>query len=176
MRADKTRDPHGIKWELLGAIAEYCSCRAWRGSEGYVFCGLKSDADYATWLLDHLTTFVQGELANYLIGCLAPKGERRRLIRSYVLGTTCSIANLLDAPKPIPTSSNSRDLIVIRTEAIADKMKKLGIKVRTVHTRRRYVDPDAYDAGIKAGKRANIGRPVAEGATMNRLSGAHVRT
>ena len=162
LRKDGTRDPHGIKWELLAAIADYCECEAWKGPEGFVFCGLKSDADYATWLLSHLAAFVQGELANHLIKCPASsKGERRHLIKSYVLGITSSIKKQLWRPKTdAPKISNSRELVVIRTAAIADKMKELDIKVRTVHRRTRYVDPAAYDAGVKAGKRASIGRPV----------------
>ena len=171
LRKDQTRDPHGIKWELLGDIARYCECRAWRGAEGFVFCGLKSDADYASWLLDHLTTFVQGELANYLIECLASKGERRRLIKSYVLGVTHSITRQLSEPlaesKPPPTG-NGRALVVIRTAAIANKMEELGIKPRIVRSRTRYVDPRAYEAGKKAGKRASIGRPVSGRATDTR--------
>ena len=174
LRKDNTRDPHGIKWELLGAIAKYCECEAWRGPEGFVFCGLKSDADYASWLLDHLTTYVQGELANYLMRCPATKGERRHLIKSYVIGATSSINEQLRSLSPAktdaPKTCHGRDLVVIRTAAIADKMNELGITVRTVHRRRRYVDPAAYDAGVKAGKRASIGRPVSGAASERALT------
>src|SRR6266540_2273015 len=61
-----TKDPHRIKWFLSGAVADFCSCESWRERRvkggGLVFCGLPSDAQYATWLLDSLASFVQAQL------------------------------------------------------------------------------------------------------------------
>src|SRR3954465_12042243 len=51
-------DPHNIKWHLMGAVAEFCNCEVWqrrgRDTKQVTFCGLQSDAHYASWLLDTL--------------------------------------------------------------------------------------------------------------------------
>jgi hypothetical protein len=68
-------DPHGIKRSMSWAVAKFTDCRAWRNRRtdggGLVFCGLQADVRFATWLLDHLTNFVQAELANHLMGNVA---------------------------------------------------------------------------------------------------------
>src|SRR5262249_53976073 len=58
-----TTDPHRIKWRLCAAIGEFCECEVWRDRNHLlVFCGLRSDVQLATWLLDTLASFVQSEL------------------------------------------------------------------------------------------------------------------
>src|SRR5262249_53545264 len=85
-------DPHRIKWQLLNAVARFCNCEGWREgrreSKALVFCGLPSDADFATWLLDTLTRFVQAELVEHLCDVVPSKGGRREAIRSFVMGCT----------------------------------------------------------------------------------------
>jgi hypothetical protein len=61
-----------------------------------VFCGLPSDAQFATWLLDTLTTFVLGELTNFLMDADPSKQDRREAIRSFVAGCTERINQRLD--------------------------------------------------------------------------------
>jgi len=62
-----TKDPHLIKWQLLLGVTKFCGCQGWRraqirsGGGGIVFCGLPSDAQFASWLLDSLANFVQNE-------------------------------------------------------------------------------------------------------------------
>jgi hypothetical protein len=61
-----TKDPHRIKWFLVAAVSKFCNCEGWRRNRarggGIVFCGLPSDAQFASWLLDTLANFVQAEL------------------------------------------------------------------------------------------------------------------
>jgi len=49
-----TKDPHRIKQYLENSVARFCGCRAWRQDRVWVFCGLPSEAQFATWLLDAL--------------------------------------------------------------------------------------------------------------------------
>src|SRR5215813_11705118 len=78
-----TKDPHLIKWNLMGAVSQFCNCESWRrgrvraGTARMVFCGLPADAQFATWLLDTLTNFVQAELVNFLMDA-APSNEDRK--------------------------------------------------------------------------------------------------
>jgi Protein of unknown function (DUF2786) len=110
-------DPHKIKFMLLRAVAAFSGCKAWKGPEGLVFCGLPADARLATWLLDTLAAFVQAELARHLMGCVAPKGERRSVINGFVTGCCGRISkrlNTLCTQSVSATTSNGRELVVIK--------------------------------------------------------------
>src|SRR5262249_43973654 len=75
----ETKDPHLIKYRLIYAVSRFCGCRAWRsepGSRAITFCGLPSDAQLGTWLLDTLAAFVQNELVNHLIEVGPSRAER----------------------------------------------------------------------------------------------------
>jgi uncharacterized protein DUF2786 len=166
-----SRDPHNIKLYLATAVSEFCSCKAWKGPDGIVFCGLPADVRYATWLLDTLTAFVQAELARHLIGCLAPKGERRFIINGFVAGC-CSRINVrlgaLRTQSAAVATSNGRELVTVKSTAIRDKMKALGIKVRTTQPNRRN-DEASVQAGRSAGDHASFGRPVSGANAALRL-------
>src|ERR1700730_10007387 len=87
-----TEDPHGIKFALSYGVEKFTDCIIWRNRKskggGLVACGLPSDAQFATWLLDHLTRFVKAELVNYLMGNVATGMTRRRAISGFVIGIT----------------------------------------------------------------------------------------
>jgi Protein of unknown function (DUF2786) len=155
-------DPHKIKFYLAHAVAKFCGCKSWKGEDGIVFCGLPSDVRLATWLLDTLAAFVQAELAHHLMGCLAPKGERRFVINGFVSGCCTRISDRLDAlckQSVAAATSNGRELVVIKNAAIVDKMEKENICLRSSSSSRRS-DPASYGAGLSAGNRASFGRPV----------------
>jgi hypothetical protein len=165
-----SRDPHGIKRGMASAVARFCDCRVWRGSNGLVFCGLQSDAQFATWLLDNLTAFVQSELVKHLMGNIGDTGERRLVTGSFALGCTARISARLNAlveQSAKAMATNSRALVVTKAGLIADAMEKHGIKLGRGRSSRRQVDRAAYAAGAAAGERASFGRPVSgNGATL----------
>jgi Protein of unknown function (DUF2786) len=157
-----SRDPHNIKFLLSRAVSEFCNCKAWKGPEGLQFCGLPADARLATWLLDTLAAFVQAELAQHLMGCVAPKGQRRFVINGFVSGCCKRISDRLEAlctQSASAATSNGRELVVLKNTAIADKMKAEGIALRTSRSCRRG-DEASRRAGSAAGDRASFGRPV----------------
>jgi Protein of unknown function (DUF2786) len=127
-----TKDPHRVKWQLLNAVARFCDCEGWRKTHvrTLVFCGLPSDAQFATWLLDTLTTFVLGELTNFLMDADPSKQDRREAIRSFVAGCTERINQRLDdlckQSENIATS-NAKALVVIKGQAVKAKMEELDI-------------------------------------------------
>ena len=168
-----SRDPHNIKWYLCSAVAGFCDCKAWRGRNGgLVFCGLQSDAQFATWLLDSLALFVQGELTKHLMGNLAPKDERRFVINGFVSGCTGRISSRLEAltgQSKAAAAGNSRALVVTKTAAIKATMEKAGIKLRSGRSSSRRLDGNSYRAGQSAGERASFGRPVTGQAAAPRL-------
>ncbi len=173
LKEDNDRDPHNIKWYLSTGIAAFCDVKVWRrgGARGtLIFCGLPSDVAFADWLMQSLVGFVQSELANHLMGCVAPKGERRFIINGFVAGCTTRISHrmreLARQSKAAPaTSSNSQALVVVKSNAIAEKVSALGLHFSKARRRsQRRMDGAAFGAGRAAGDRASFGRPVGAGA------------
>ena len=132
LQSAAAHDPHSIKSFLSCAVARFCDCKIWRSRVGgLTICGLPSDTQLATWLLDSLAMFVQGELANHLMGNPAPKGARRRVINGFVMGCTSRISHRLDEltfASKTTIASNGRALVVAKESAIAAAMAKAGIK------------------------------------------------
>jgi Protein of unknown function (DUF2786) len=158
-----SKDPHRIKWFLLNAVARFCGCEAWRQDRVLVFCGLQSDAQFATWLLDTLTAFVQAELVKHLIKVNPDKEERREVIRGFVLGCTERISdrlNELREQSAIVATSNAKALLVVKNAAVQARMDELGVCFRKSYLSCGAWDDSSYRAGIAAGNHAGFGRPV----------------
>lgn len=158
-----SKDLHGIKRGLATAVAKFCDCKVWRSQEGLTFCGLKSDAAFATWLLDNLVSHVRAELMRHLIGSLDYGRKRTLVINGFVIGCTSRISarlNDLCAQSATVANTNARALVVVKGTAIADKMAAAGIHLGKSRGGRREYDRNAYAAGNAAGDRASFGRPV----------------
>jgi hypothetical protein len=173
-----TQDPNGIKSGLAKAVADFTECRVWyshKGEKGLTFCGMQSDARFATWLLDYLTIFVQGELANHLTG----KGyygtrERNNIKGSFVAGCTSRISerlrSLIKHSEQVVTG-NSRALVVVKKQAVAAKMEAANIHLGRSRSSTKFItDSSSYHAGRAAGNNASFGRPVSGSNATLRLS------
>jgi Protein of unknown function (DUF2786) len=163
---ENSLDPHNIKWFLLSAVADFCNCKVWqtrrRDTKQVAFCGLQSDAQQATWLLDTLTRHVQAELVRHLMETMPPRGERRRAIRGFVEGCCDRIDSRLRAlcaQSTAAATSNGRELVLVKNAAVDAKMKECGIKV-TGRCLGGQTNEAGYEAGRSAGDRASFGRPV----------------
>jgi hypothetical protein len=168
-------DPHNIKWRLAGSVAKFCDCEVWTDTDSrrrsFTFCGMRADTEWAAWLLDHLTDFVAGELVLHLMTSLAPKSERRDVIKGFVIGATEQISRQLTelSKPPADQTSNGRALVAIKSAAIADKMKACGITLRQCYGRSCSYDEGAMAAGRQAGNGASFGRPVSGAAGAPRI-------
>jgi hypothetical protein len=166
------RDTHKIKWMLCRAVGRYCNVQIYRdrSKAGLTFVGFKSDIDFATWLLDHLADFVHDALFEFLLDCLAPEGKQRKEeIRGFVIGCAgrinARLIKMCDQSKTERTT-NGKELVIIKDQAIKDFMKAEGICLRSSRSRAAYSN-DARAAGRSAGDRADFGRPVSgAGATL----------
>ena len=175
-----SKDPYDIKRFLGSALARFCDCKVWRSQGGLVFCGLPSDAQFATWLLDNLTAFVQAELVNHMIGnpdccVLDSKTERRRIMASFALGCCRRINDRLDAlcaQSAEVAGTNSRALVVTKAGLIAATMAKHGIHLGKASRINRQIHGDSYRAGAAAGERASFGRPVSGAVGQARIGRA----
>jgi hypothetical protein len=162
-----TKDPHRIKWQLLIGIERFTNCKAWRENRskggGLVFCGLRPDVEFATWLLDTLAAFVQEELVNFLMDAAPSNEERKEAIRSFVLGCCERIeGRLIELSEQSATiaTSNARALVVVKDAAIKAKMEEPDIHLRGGGGCCGASDQGSYQAGQAAGNRATFGRPV----------------
>jgi hypothetical protein len=169
------KDPHSIKWRLSYAVRQFCGVQIYRSryQTGLKYIGLPSDVEFAMWLLDTLADFVFAELYAHLIGCLAPKNERRVIMRSFTEACCDRIAGrmlaLVERSKTARTS-NGRELIVIKDAAIKAFMKEHDIHLRTCNGYSpSNVDAAAQGAGRAAGDRASLGRPVTGAAGVLRI-------
>jgi hypothetical protein len=166
-------DTHNIKWRLTYSIGQFCNVQLFRSQNqtGLKCIGLPSDVQFAMWLLDALADFVFDELYKHLIGCCAPKGERRVIIRSFVEACCERISNRLDElveRSKAERTSNGRELIVVKDALIKAYMKEHDIRLSCCGgSAPSTVNASAAAAGRSAGDRASFGRPVSgAGATL----------
>jgi hypothetical protein len=142
------QDLHKIKWRLSNAVGEFCGVKIFRSRHrtGLKYVGMPSDVQFATWLLDGLADFVFAELYGHLIGCLAPRSERRVIIRSFTEACceriSVRLLTLVERSKAARTS-NGRELVVIKDHAIKQFMKDNGIHLRFYSGH----SPKTFDSG-----------------------------
>jgi hypothetical protein len=169
------RDTHKIKRQLCRAVECFCNVRIYRdrSKAGLTFAGFKSDIDFASWLLDHLSDFVHDALFEFLLDCLAPEGkERKQEIRGFVIGCTERLSDRMFAMcRQTETfrTANGNALVIIRDQAIKDLLKAEGISLRSSGGSCAGFSDDARAAGQSAGERANFGRPVSGAGAVLRL-------
>jgi hypothetical protein len=134
---------------------------------------MPSDVQFAMWLLDNLADFVFAALYEHLIGCCAPKSERRIVMRSFVEGCcdriTDRLLELVERSKTARTS-NGRELVVVKDAAIKGFMKEHDIHLRSCCMgSSSNINAAAQAAGRAAGDRASFGRPVSGAAGVLRI-------
>jgi len=137
-----TKDPHRIKWFLVNAVGDFCNCKGWRlrrdRGGGIVFCGLPSDAQFASWLLDTLAAFVQAEIFKFLIEA-QPSNEDRVGARPQ----TQFLARSRDDQARIPSRR-----IALRSDARAAVAKRHRARRHGVESR-----PDRARASARTARR-----------------------
>jgi hypothetical protein len=169
------KDPHGIKWRLSYGVRAFCCVEIYRTRRetGLRYIGMPSDVQFAMWLLDTLADFVFAELYAHLIGCLAPKSERRIIIRSFTEACCERINDRLLAlvkRSEAARTSNGRELAVVKDTAIKAFMKEHDIRLRICSGYSpSAVDADAQAAGRAAGDRATFGKPMTGAAAVLRI-------
>jgi hypothetical protein len=172
------KDPHKIKWRLTYAVNQFCGVQIYRshGETGLRCIGMPSHVQFAMWLLDNLADFVFNALMEHLIGCLAPKAERRIIMRSFTEACCSRISErmleLVERSKKARTS-NGRELVVVKDAAIKAFMKEHDIRLRTCCMgSSSNINETAHAAGRAAGDRASFGRPVSGAAGALRIGRA----
>jgi hypothetical protein len=159
---------------IVNAIAAYCDVKCWRTQVGsrkwrYVFFGLRSDVEFANWLLKGLEAFIW-QKADEFGGLYLDK-------RNFAMGCANRISQRLreevSARKAkTQTMSSGRELVVVKQEIVQREFNKLGLRLRSGASRS-YVSGGssaARAAGYAAGNGASFGRPVSAGRSTLRIS------
>ncbi|HEV2678336.1 MAG TPA: DUF2786 domain-containing protein [Aliidongia sp.] len=147
----------------VSAVAEFCDCKIWREKNGagafrYVFFGLRADVTVAHYLTDLIDSAVRTELGNFKNSRdyqRFPHKERHLANSSFALGMVASIADKLHTLKCARDDANrstGRDLVLVKNSVVEAELAKLDLKLRTVRSSRRFISPEAYDAGGAAGE------------------------
>jgi hypothetical protein len=166
-----SEDKHKIKYYLATAVAKFCACEVWRNHDGLlVFCGMRADAQLATWMLDTLAAFVQNEIVNHLMGSVAEGRERRDIVKSFALGCCDRISKRLDQLRKQSetlATPNAKALVVVKDAAVKARLDELGINLCSRRSSATIGNSASYGAGKAAGDRASFGRPVSgQNATL----------
>lgn len=164
------RDPQNIRWKLCYWISKFTDTLSFGNKKQIKFAGLKSDVEFAMWLAEALTSFVQAQLKSYMWanGYQSLQGAKRnRVINSFVIGC-CSRINtklksMIDERKP---TTNSMALVVAKTALINEAVKDLKIGKEETRGRKNKIEADAFQDGKKAGEKASFGRPVNQGGLL----------
>jgi hypothetical protein len=156
--------------ECVGAIADFCDCRVWRekGATGhrFVFFGLAADIAVAHYLTDLVDTAVRSELGRYKTSPAYQAfrhNERHLANASFTLGMLVSIAEKLGAMKVARDQANrssGRDLVMVKSAIVDAELARRGLDLKAVESGRRYIAPDAFDAGTAAGAALRINRAI----------------
>lgn len=171
------RDPHHIRSNLVVRIAEFTNTKTYRHQYKsqkykYNFIGLPSDVEFAMWLTETLTMFVQKELKNYIWSndyTSLPPNQKRPITVGFVLGCCSRInarLNELMEGSEEKANDNANALVVIKNQLIDTKMKEMGLTLRPGRSRGSRTNRDAYGAGKAAGDKASFGRPMGSGGSI----------
>lgn len=127
-------DPHGVRFRLGHGVGAFTNCMIWRARSdeggGFKYVGARADVEWAVWLADHLTEFVIGELIEHLALSLAPRKERRNIIKGFVQGCCARITTELTKKPDAPPAGNSKAPVVTKTAAVNAKLKEIGVKFK----------------------------------------------
>ncbi len=167
------RDPHAISWKLAYWISKFTETYTYGHKRKIQFVGLKGDTDFAIWLTQTLTKFVQAELKKFMWqhGYQSLDiARKRRVINGFVVGC-CGTINIklkkmIDARQ---TVVNSTALVVAKNALIQDAIKDLNIGKADNRGRKAQMYHGAYKAGVNAGDKATFGRPVEDSGGLLRL-------
>lgn len=159
---------------LAGAVAAYCDCKSWITSGGLegrasVFFGLRSDVDFATWLLASLSSYVSNAAREH--GRMLPAGKARwNAEKGFIAGAVSRISQRLRtataerqaaqraAAASAPVTGTS--LVVVKGAIVERDFRKLGIKLGSRRGGFGGGSSSSYGAGAAAGDRAGFGRGI----------------
>jgi hypothetical protein len=158
---------------LASAIEAYTETRSWKTHAGYqkkwryVFFGLRSDVEFANWLLKSLECFAWQKAEEYAVR----SGNTDYLSkRNFVMGCCERISERLREETTARTRKQTtaaaalggRALVVVKYQLVQREYDKLGLKLGKLYSSGFTCGgaDGARGAGRSAGDSASFGRPV----------------
>jgi uncharacterized protein DUF2786 len=162
-----------VQRELCWTIGDFCEVQVWIHNKRVVFFGLKSDVEFANWLVKALERFVWTQADAYAL----QSGESDYITRRSFCEAACSRINerlrselALRKIKP-GLLTESRSLVVAKQALVAREFERLNIHLRTASCSSRSLgwSESASAAGRAAGNKAGFGRPVNGGGAVKAI-------
>lgn len=165
------RDPHKISQKLAYCIGLFTETKIWLyGKKDIKYAGLRCDIDFAMWLTQTLSRFVQMELKRYMWANGYQKLDavnKRAVINGFVIGCVNRInERLREMVERRKTIVNSTALVIAKRALIDEVIA--GIQLNKINRRNRgtAIYSHALDAGKMSGDKASFGRPVETGGLL----------
>lgn len=135
------------------------------------FIGVGADVQIAAYTFSYLDRSVRKLCADYMKqhATSAVIGRHRELMRqSYYLGAVSTINRMLEAQKK-ETPVTPGALVPVKEGLIKQAMSEIG-KIRTMHSRRSFINDGAYTQGQTDGNQVGIRVGVEGGVRKHRIS------
>lgn len=176
--------------KLAVRVAKYCDCETWSTSKHELrgkgrrqkwetvrdrikFIGLKTDADFAEWLLFALTSYVEGREMSFLFSDGNEKEWGDTSTLSFTDGCIKRINERLrdETAKRASARSTGRDLVPLKNAMVREAIQRAGIQITYGTFQYNERDSNAFAAGKRAGDGVSFNRPMSDNReTQKRLS------
>ncbi|MBC7963702.1 MAG: DUF2786 domain-containing protein [Steroidobacteraceae bacterium] len=163
------------KWlrHLTAGVSSAFDCRAIHhpANGKLTFIGVGADVQIAAYTFSYLDRSVRKLCSSYMKQHAADTvvGRQRELMRqSYYLGAVSTINRMLAAQKQ-ETPVTPGALVPIKEGLIKQAMGEIG-NIRTMHSRKSYINSGAYAQGQTDGKQLGVRPGVEGGVNKQRIS------
>jgi len=164
------RDPHKIAWKLCYCVGLFTETKSYGRHSRIKYAGLKTDTDFAIWLTETLTRFVQAELKTYMWANSYQKLDptRKRIVINGFVSGCCGRINtrIMEMMNSRQTVTNSNALVLAKNALINDAIKDENIKTAYNRGRTMKMFAGSYRSGFESGDKASFGRPVETGGML----------
>ncbi|MBL0226128.1 MAG: DUF2786 domain-containing protein [Geobacteraceae bacterium] len=161
------------KWvrQLSSGVSSAFDCQAIHhpATGRLTFIGVGADVQVAAYTFTYLDRTVRKLCAAYLKQHAAhTAGRQRELLRhSYYLGAVSTIiGQLRDQKQQTPVTPGA--LVPVKEGLIRKAMEEIG-PIRTMHSRRSYVNATAYSRGQADGQQVHLQKGVGQGHTPSKV-------
>jgi len=153
------------KWmrHLSAGVSSAFDCQAIHhpATGKMTFIGVGADVQIAAYTFTYLDRTVRKLCGTYMKGHVSGTiaNRHRELMRhSYYLGAVSTITTRLREQK-VQTPVTTGALVLVKEGLIRQAMNEIG-KVRTMHSRRSYINSDAYSKGQADGNQVGINHGI----------------
>ena len=136
------------------------------------FIGVGADVQVAAYTFAFLDRTVRKLCANYMkhhVSATIANRHRELMRQSYYLGAVSTINARLKEQK-IQTPVTSGALVLVKDSLIRQAMNEIG-NLRTVRTRKSYINTDAYTKGQTDGRQVGIHHGISNGRAEQKTIG-----